>query len=677
MHRLRHLLSVSLAALLASATGCKPRALVVLSTADEHSHQFAFAPELDDYPLRHAVGDGALEGGAARRATVLARERALAARFGVDTITVSAGDFSQGTLAQVPFTATNPDLVMLARLHYDAVAIGNHEFDLGIPALAAAITAAGSRVPRLPSLLLSNATFSGTAGDAPLAALFGERGAARPVVRSKVLTTPSGLKIGLVSQLGPAAAGVAPLAAPLRFAGAASYADKPAAIAAIAGQLQAEIDAMRTTEKVDAIVLLGHGGVGGSPAARGDDELLAAALRGVDLVVSGHTHLRPDAIRYVTDLDGRKVPVQQPAPFGREVGRAVLVFDGARPTLAPALSAFLPVDTTVRPSTDPAVQGELDGVIAALETHTPAGPSFLEATLTVVNGGIPVVDDPGVLGDLYYKVLGHTGFDVTGLRGLQVGVQPGETNALNLDTDAMWAVANGFSTTATSTEVAVQASGPIRGDLREGATGQLSFADIYNVVPLGGDPVEHSPGYPLLRFYLGAAELWGAFEYTLLASTQDSDFYLSPAGLEVVFDRSGTPFDPATRTGGWITRMTLVDRAGVRSAIFDKALSPATGGWLIDPRTRLVSVVTSLYVAAFAQSAGITPRDATGAPLANLLDAILLGPGGFHWKDHQALALYIASTCRANGGTLPATYDEQSLAGRVPRRVLCTGPVCP
>jgi hypothetical protein len=396
-------------------------------------------------------------------------------------------------------------------------------------------------------------------------------------------------------------------------------------------------------------------------------------------VISGHTHLRPDVVRYVTDADGRQVPIMQPAPFGIEVGRAELVFSDGRPSLDTDSSRtrFIQVDDTLLPTTDAAVLGELTGVIAALETHTAAGPSFLEKTLTVVSGGTSVVDDPAVSGDLYYKVLGHTAFDVPGPRPAVVGVRSGETDALNLDTDAMWAVANDFSTTTTTTEVAVQASGAIRSDLAKGRTGDLSFADIYGVVPLGGDPVEGSPGYPLLRFYLAAGELWAAFEYTLLASTQDSDFYLSPAGLEIVFDRSGAPFDLASKSGGWITRMTLVGVDGARAPIFDKAISPGTAGWLVSPTTRLVSVVTSLYVAAFAQSAGITPRDATGSPIAGLTSAILTGPGGFHWKDHQTLALYIARACAGNGGELPASYDETSTPGQVPRRITCTGAVCP
>jgi 2',3'-cyclic-nucleotide 2'-phosphodiesterase (5'-nucleotidase family) len=658
-------------------SGESPRRLAVLSTTDEHSHQLAFGPELDDWPIAAAPGAGALKGGAARRATVLAVERATAAAAGIETLTVSSGDFSQGTLAQVPFTVTNPDLVMLARLGYDAVAIGNHEFDLGVTPLAGALVAALGRAAAaglpMPTLLLSNATFSSGPGDDALQALFGERGSGKPVVRSAVHTTASGLRIGLVSQLGPAAANVAPLAAPIQFAGGAPYASKAAAIAAIAAQLQPEIDALRGAEHVDAVILLGHGGIGATPAARGDDELLAAALRGLDLVVSGHTHLRPDALRWATDPDGRQVPVMQPAPFGIEVGRAELVFRDGHASLDTdaTRTRFLQVDDTTLASPDPGIRGELAGIIAALEMHTGSG-SFLEKTLTIVNGGVPVADDPTVLGDLYFKVLGHTTFDVPALRTAIPGVQSAETDTLNLDTDAMWSVANAV----TPTDVAIQANGTVRAGIDRGRTGGLAFADLYRVVPLGGDPVEGSPGYPLIRFHVTPAELWGAFEFSLLASLQDSDFYLSPAGLEIVFDRSGTPYDPVTHTGGWITRMTLVSPAGARTPIFDKSLNPGVG-WLVNPLGSLLSVVTPLYVAAFAQQAGITPKDATGTPLANVMLGVLLGPGGFHWKEHQALALYVREVCAANGGELPSIYDEATVEGAVPRRITCAGPVCP
>lgn len=674
----------------APAPAPAPR-LAVFVTTDEHSHLFAGSPERDDHPLRHAAGAGTIKGGVARRHALLQAERAAAAAKGIDTLTVSAGDFSQGTLAGVPFSVSAPELVLMARMGYDAVAIGNHEFDLGISSLSAAIKAGLARAPggKLPPLLLSNVTFPATPGtaEASLRALFGERGSGKPVVRSAVVTTAGGHKVGLISDLGPAAAYVAPLARPLAFAGTVTdYTDKTAAISAIATQLQAEIDGLRGAGGASVVILLGHGGIAADPA-KGDDQLLAEKLQGVDLVLSGHTHRQPDVVLWATDAAGKQVPILQPAPYGLEVARAELVLEPGKATLdtASAVTRFMPVDDTIAPTVDANVLTELDGVVYLLESIPAAigaGPSFLEKTLTLVetvaHGGVatPVVDDKAVLGDLFYKTIGHTSFEVIGLRPAVVGVQSGETSGLNLDTDAMWAVANGFSSTTTTTQVAVQASGPMRGNLLPGVTGQISFADVYNVVPLGGDPLEGSPGYPLVRFYLSAAELWGAFEFSLLYSTQDPDFYLSPAGLKLAFDRSGTRFNPTTGAGGWITKLTLVDRTGTPEAIFDKSLNP-TSGWLINPLTRLVSVVTTLYVAEFARAAGVKPRTSGGVEITDITTTILPISGtAAHWKDHQALAAWVA-VLDATYGTLPPIYDETSTAGRVPQRVLCTGPVCP
>src|SRR5580692_5153024 len=65
--------------------------VVVLFTSDEHSHLFAFSPELDDFPMATKPGSGTLVGGIARRVTVLAQERAAAAAANKDSILVSAG----------------------------------------------------------------------------------------------------------------------------------------------------------------------------------------------------------------------------------------------------------------------------------------------------------------------------------------------------------------------------------------------------------------------------------------------------------------------------------------------------------------------------------------------------------------------------------------------------------
>lgn len=649
--------------------------LAVLFTTDEHSHVFGAAPELDDFPLPTTAGSGSVKGGVARRATVFANERAAGAVRGVETITVSAGDFSQGTLAAVLFTQTNPDLSIARVLGYDAIAIGNHEFELGLNALVAAIGAAPpappAPIPPLPAaaapLVLTNVAFDATStADDGIEALYGELGSGKAITRARIVTTAGGLKVGVVAALGRGAASSSALAAPLSFTSGVDPLD-PAlagqALDAIAAQLQPVITSLRDVEAVDAVVLLGHGGIGATAAVSGDDERLAAKLRGVDLVVSGHSHETPDLVRYVADLDARQVPIMQPAPYGSEVGRAELVIHAAeRPTLdtTATRTRFIAVDDRILPSQDPTLLYVMATVVGGLESvNLPVvGMSFLELNLSTVTGGL-VADDPAILGDLYHYVIGKTAYDV-------VGIGSGETNGSDLDTDAMLAAANAVATT----QIALQNRGAIRGDLVVGATGDLGFADVYRMVPNGGDPVESSPGYPLIRGYLLAGEIFGALDTTAKKAVEDGDFFIVPSGLKYEYDSSR----PLAPLGSWIKKIDLVDGTGtVTTPIYDETVT-ATGGWLVDPFTTLVSLVTTLYVGEFAKFANVTLRDQSGVPIADLNTAILTRGDGSHVKDYQALASYIVDECAANTaapGFLPDRYGAA-----VPRRALCTGPLC-
>jgi hypothetical protein len=101
--------------------------------------------------------------------------------------------------------------------------------------------------------------------------------------------------------------------------------------------------------------------------------------------------------------------------------------------------------------------------------------------------------------------------------------------------------------------------------------------------------------------------------------------------------------------------------------------------------------VTTYYVGLFADTFGVTMRhpvdgNATdGQPLASLDDALLTWDGTTHVKDHQALARYVYGLCCASPPcdapeefvSLPARYDARTQEGKVPRRMLCSGPLCP
>src|SRR5690606_3384022 len=111
-------------------------------------------------------------------------------------------------------------------------------------------------------------------------------------------------------------------------------------------------------------------------------------------------------------------------------------------------TGLLRIDDRIVPR-DQDILGALDQLIADLEaTELPGQLSRIE--------GVTVTDDPLELGDLYFRSMGSTDFDIIGLRA------SAETNMLNLSTDAMLAVATEL---AGPTRVAVQASGNVRDDI--------------------------------------------------------------------------------------------------------------------------------------------------------------------------------------------------------------------
>ena len=45
-------------------------------------------------------------------------------------------------------------------------------------------------------------------------------------------------------------------------------------------------------------------------------------------------------------------------------------------------------------------------------------------------------------------------------------------------------------------------------------------------------------------------------------------------------------------------------------------------------------------------------------------------------KDYESFISYVRQICSDNGGLLPARYDETSEDGAIPRRMICSGPLC-
>ena len=130
----------------AVAEGCTQETNVttILFTHDLHSH---FLPQ--------STAEGGESGGYARLKTVIDGERAM----NPDALLVDGGDFSIGSLIQTLYTTQAAELRTMGALGYDAVTIGNHEFDhkgIGFgEMLNSAKTAQQAAVELLLELLIS------------------------------------------------------------------------------------------------------------------------------------------------------------------------------------------------------------------------------------------------------------------------------------------------------------------------------------------------------------------------------------------------------------------------------------------------------------------------------------------------------------------------------------------
>jgi 2',3'-cyclic-nucleotide 2'-phosphodiesterase/3'-nucleotidase len=380
MRRLRLPVTALLLALLpVTAHGAERVSRVtILYTADLHGRLIGF----------DVLEDRAASGGLARIATLVRRIRAEAAAGPFDEVLLlDAGDAMQGDALGAAWrldgAATTPEPMMAAMraLGYDAMAVGNHEFDFGLDAMARARDAGG-----FPWLAANIAADGGGA----------------PPFAPSLVRVVNDVRVGVVGLAPPAVAAWSDssLWRGMRFEDPVDAARR-------------EVRRLREAGHCDLVVLLAHGGLektaSGAPRSGQRDgenfgERLANDVPGVDLVILGHTHERIDSL----SIAG--VPVTQPGRSGEVLGRADFTMHGGTngADVASLRLQLLAVDDTV--AADPA--------IAAL-----AAPYETEARralgVTVARAAQPVGAPAGRLADgpmwelLHRMQLAASGADVS------------------------------------------------------------------------------------------------------------------------------------------------------------------------------------------------------------------------------------------------------------------------
>lgn len=291
-HALRPL-AASLALLAASTglAGAESR-LTILHTNDVHS-RLEPINKTDSTCGEKDLAAQACFGGTARLATAIAEARASTP----NTLLLDAGDQFQGSLFYT-FYRGREVAELMARLGYEAMTVGNHEFDDGVPVLEAFAEA----VP-FP-LLMANADLT---REARLGTL----------IDRTTIIEKGGMRIGVI--------GVTP-----QENGTLTQAGKTIAFRDPVEPVREAVKAL-TAAGVDKIILLSHSGYG-------EDQRIAAAVDGIDVIVGGHSHTLlantlPGAAgpypTLVTSPDGHEVRIVQAGSYGKYLGRLDITFDDA------------------------------------------------------------------------------------------------------------------------------------------------------------------------------------------------------------------------------------------------------------------------------------------------------------------------------------------------------------
>lgn len=257
-------------------TDAQQRRLVILHTNDVHSR-------LDPFPMDGSKNQGL--GGVAARASLIDQIRSEAPQV----LLLDAGDIFQGT-PYFNLYKGEPEMKAMGAMGYEAVTMGNHDFDAGLENFATQLQFGGFPV------VLCNYDFTGT----PM------EGKSVPYQ----IFRKGKLKIG-VTGVGIEMNGLIPA----NLYGNTQYLDPVEHVNKVAEML-------KKNAGCDMVICLSHLGYQYKENDRKISDLrLAADTEFVDLIIGGHTHTFLDAPVSVKNKRGDDVLINQVGWAGIRLGR--------------------------------------------------------------------------------------------------------------------------------------------------------------------------------------------------------------------------------------------------------------------------------------------------------------------------------------------------------------------
>lgn len=570
--------------------------LTILHTNDEHSHLIPHSP---------AMG-GRGVGGFARLAGAVGTIRRTKAAAGEPVLLVSTGDFLTGTpFAWLALRGKAPELSTMVGIGYDAITLGNHEFDYGARVLADYLKAAGYPTASGRTAILAANTRPQQGH--PLGALG---------LRDTVVLERGGLRVGVFGVMGDAARREV-----VDSDGVTFLPYKEAAKDAVAGLRR---------QGAHLVVALSHSGVD-------DDRALAREVPGIHLIVGGHSH----TVLHEPVLEGKTYIVQAGALL-RYLGVLEIAFHPAtgslrfrnRETGQPflvELNAAVPQDPEVAAGVA-RYATELDTLVSELTEGR-----FTRALQPAARLGFPITGRPFA-----------------------------ETPSGNLVTDAMRQAAQ--AATGRRVDFAFQASGHIRGDIVP-SDGVLSYYDLVWPLSMGSGPDGRPGNPLVSFCLSGNDVRRALEISVLLADLFGEDYFLQVSGVRFTYDPARAvlftiPFLdmplPSTRA---VLRAEREEGGGaggpgryIPLPRGDQSLYHVATDYNV---ARAIPMVGRLV-----PQLKVTPRDAQGNPVEDL-DRLIVRRGGREVKVWEALGDYVAAMPAGTGGLPEVPVFYSAPAGRI------------
>ncbi len=438
----------------------------ILHTNDEHS---ALIP----HPIETRA-----KGGFARLATLVQEIRAEKNAFNEPVLTVSAGDiFSEYLYSWLILDGHAPEISLMTEIGYDAMTLGNHEFDYGVDILSKYLAMAPKDGRFTPPVVVSSNIKAPK--DHPLHEI---------IKPTHLVTLENGIIVGFFGLFGKDASLLSFYTDPLSISDPFSAAKKAVA------KLKAQ--------GADVVIGITHSGVE-------EDIALAKKVGGIDLIVGGHTH----------------TPLHEPV----RQGDTLIVQAGyALEYLGLLEFAYNPSNSRLRLRNPETRQPFLIPIDHSVEDD-PRIAAMVEKYTEKLNAMISRLTN-GAFNNIADTVA-YAPFPL-------YNIPPGEHRWQNRETPLGNYVADAYRRVVEEkTGEKVHFAGTVNGHIRENIyPGAVDFYDLNRMASLGFGP-DGKPGLPLLSFYLTGSEVRSTVARQIfLSQALCSIYFIQFSGGRIQYD---------------------------------------------------------------------------------------------------------------------------------------------